>query len=61
MNDEAMGERLVRIETKLDVVLGRVDDHEPRLRKLERWMWLVSGAAGVAGGYVGQLLPVAGG
>lgn len=37
------GERLVRIETKLDVLIGQHDaitgDHEKRLRALERWRY----------------------
>lgn len=37
------GERLVRIETKLDVLIGQhaniSDDHEKRLRTLERWRY----------------------
>lgn len=57
-NDEGVGERLARIETKLDSALGRLDDHEPRIRKLERIVWIGAGLAGAAGGYLGQLLPV---
>lgn len=33
------GERLVRIETKLDAVLTNDKDKEKRLRSLERWRW----------------------
>lgn len=37
------GERLVRIETKLDVLIKQhtttSDDHEKRLRGLERWRY----------------------
>ncbi|MFG3137711.1 hypothetical protein [Streptomyces sp. NPDC048211] len=32
---ETVGERLVRIETKLDTLLQHAMDHEQRLRKLE--------------------------
>ena len=40
-----MVERLSKIETKLD----RVEDHETRLRKLERMVWIAAGAGAVAG------------
>jgi hypothetical protein len=31
--------RLARIETKLDAALSRADDHEGRIRSLERARW----------------------
>jgi hypothetical protein len=34
-----IGERLARIETKLDAVLTSDTDKEKRLRSLERWKW----------------------
>ncbi len=42
-------EMLTRIETKLDIAIGRLDDHEKRLRSLEgkaghRWETLLSDA-----------------
>lgn len=68
-------ERLIRIETKLDVVRedqtdqehrlralevdnapGGHADHETRIRRLERSMWLIAGAAAAGGGVAGQLL-----
>lgn len=42
------GERLVRIETKLDIALKTHEDHEDRLRSIERKVWSVSGAMGLA-------------
>ncbi len=54
-------------ETRLRALEHRVDpgesdgarhareDHEKRLRRVERWMWAVSGAAAVLGGAVGSL------
>lgn len=48
-------DRLTRIETKLDVANGRVDDHETRLRKLERAVWLAAGFATAGGGVLGTL------
>lgn len=40
-----MIERLSRLEAKLD----RVDDHESRIRKLERMIWVAAGAGAVLG------------
>lgn len=39
--------RLVRIETKLDSALSRGDDHEKRIRQLERIGALVIAAGGI--------------
>lgn len=68
-------ERLIRIETKQDITLQKVDDqenriraleqdntpgghadHESRIRRLERSMWLIAGAAAAGGGVAGQLV-----
>lgn len=48
-------DRLVRIETKLDSQLTRSEDHEGRIRRLERAVWVASGAAATAGGVVGSI------
>jgi hypothetical protein len=53
----ALIERLVRIETKLDQSNRTHDDHETRIRKLERALWLVAGAGLVGGGVAGQVVP----
>lgn len=47
---EEIGERLARIETKLDTALTNDKDKEKRLRSLERWRWShgVSAAAFLA-------------
>lgn len=37
-------EQLTRMETKLDTMLSRVEDHENRLRTNERVAWWGSGA-----------------
>ena len=62
---------LTRIETKLDTALSDLEDHEirirnvesnnhidheSRLRKLERALWLSAGAAAAAGGGIGASL-----
>lgn len=40
LSDETAEVRLARIETKLDsIVKWLVDDHEQRLRKLEKWRY----------------------
>jgi len=49
-------ERLARIETKLDNAISRSDDHETRIRRLERALWLVTGAAAVGGGALGSII-----
>jgi predicted component of type VI protein secretion system len=49
MSSGEMARSLHRIETKLD---RAIDDHEQRLRRVERWMWTSLGLAslGAAGG-----------
>lgn len=49
-------ERLVRIETKLDMMVPTNADHEARIRSLEKYKWLLVGAAGALGGGVSTLL-----
>ncbi|GAB3812061.1 hypothetical protein [Kribbella italica] len=55
-DDFAQFERLVRIETKLDLSNTNHQDHETRIRRLERSMWLIAGAAAAGGGIAGQLV-----
>lgn len=38
-------ERLARIETKIDALLGKDDDHETRIRVLEQWKARLTGIA----------------
>ncbi|MEU9888678.1 hypothetical protein [Sphaerisporangium sp. NPDC051011] len=54
--DREVLDRLVRIETKLDMAINRGDDHETRLRKLERLVWIAAGAAATGGGVVGAIV-----
>lgn len=65
-------QRMVRVETKLDVANTRLDahearlitlersipdaDHEARIRKLERAIWIASGTALAGGGVLGSVL-----
>lgn len=55
-----LSERLTRLETKLDLVITRLvdghGDHEIRIRRLERVVWVASGGAAALGGGVGALL-----
>lgn len=54
-------DRLISIELKLDAVINRGDDHETRIRRLERAVWIAAGAAMAGGGVLGaiasQILP----
>jgi hypothetical protein len=56
---ESQIERLVRIETKLDglvhTLMAKLDDHEMRLRALERKLWLAAGVALAGGGTLGTV------
>ena len=65
MDDTTLIERLVKIETKLDMFLASQEahhaDHESRLRRLERWKLLSMGAAAAVGGAAGKLVPLIGG
>jgi len=60
------GERLARIETKLDDGFGRlfgngqpgvVEKHESRIGALERWQWHILGGAVAAWALAGWLAP----
>ena len=37
--EQDMFESIARIETKLDTVIERQDDHETRIRANEQWRW----------------------
>ena len=49
-------QRLVRIETLLELTTKQNSDFEARIRKLERWQWLATGLAGGIGGVLGQAI-----
>lgn len=64
--DTTVAERLVSLETKLDILLQqinpKIEDHESRLRKVEAKLWLLAGACATGGGVVGGFLgPLLGG
>lgn len=46
---------LIRIDTKVQDALARQDDHENRIRALERRVLVAAGAAAAAGGVAGRL------
>ena len=47
---------LTRIETKLDTVLTGHEDHEKRIRSLERAVWIAAGGAGTVSAIVTNFL-----
>jgi hypothetical protein len=62
----SLDERLVRIETKQDAILSRIEfihsdikDHENRLRDLERSHWKIatfSGTIGAVAGFIAGII-----
>lgn len=58
-DDTEIRERLARIETKLDRIIdgpAGLDDHEKRLRRIEKWMFILTGAAATAGSSAGVIV-----
>lgn len=55
--DAALVSFLTRVEVKLDAALTRGDDHESRIRSLERKVFVAAGAATILGGAVGSIAP----
>lgn len=55
MGDD-VGERLARIEVKLDQSLTQHGDYETRIRRLERALWTATGFAAAVGGTVGAVV-----
>lgn len=47
-------DRLARIETKLDAALKTKDDHETRLRSVERKQWLYAGGVAAVSAYLSR-------
>jgi len=47
---------LIAMNTKLDVMLTSVSDHEVRMRRLERWFWVAAGMAAASGAGVSALV-----
>jgi len=53
---ESDRDRLVRIETKLDAYLPVQQDHELRIRALEKARWIIAGVAAAGGGAAGGVI-----
>lgn len=44
------------IKTKLENLTSKTDDHESRIRSLERRVWAAGGAGGAIGGFLTYLI-----
>jgi hypothetical protein len=55
-DDVTSVERLARIETKIDMWHNAANDHETRLRCLERLMWVAVGISMAGGSGLSQWL-----
>lgn len=49
MAEKSDHDLLVEMNTKLDVMVNNVGDHEKRIRKVERLLWQATGAASFLG------------
>jgi hypothetical protein len=47
--EEEVLQRLARIETYVEIAPVKFEDHEKRLRAVEKRQWMIAGAAGVFG------------
>jgi hypothetical protein len=56
MSDLEHAETLGRIETKLDLVLKVKDDHENRLRSVEKGNWISGSLSTIATGLMAAVL-----
>jgi hypothetical protein len=52
LNDDG-GERVARIEVRLEQAVAQQADHESRVRRLERALWTAVGFAAAFGGLIG--------
>jgi len=59
VHEDGIRSALERIETKLDILVGRVEDHEFRVRGLERLKYIATGVWMVLGAVVAWLAQVA--
>ena len=48
--------KLLDVEDKVDPLPVKVEDHEVRLRAIEKYLWIWIGASGVLGAGLGQIL-----
>ena len=56
MTIEDLAVVVARIEAKLDVAISKGDDHETRIRALERKVWMAAGFAAAGGAGLSQFL-----
>ena len=49
---------LLRIDTKMDLVISCQGDHEIRLRALERWQWKATGITAGVSALIGSVMGV---
>lgn len=49
-------DKLLHLEEKLAPLPRKVDDHEVRIRAIEKYLWIWIGASGVLGAGAGQLI-----
>ncbi|WP_159795621.1 hypothetical protein [Puerhibacterium puerhi] len=49
-------ERVIRIEGQLKELNDSRDDHEARIRNIERRLWIIAGASMVGGAGLGEVL-----
>jgi prolipoprotein diacylglyceryltransferase len=47
---------LTRIDERLGIYITVQSDHEIRMRRMERFMWGMTGGAAVGGGIIGALI-----
>lgn len=47
---------VLELKTELSGLPRKVDDHEIRIRAIEKYLWVWIGAAGVGGAGVGQII-----
>lgn len=52
---ELLALTVARIEVKLDQALAQHADHETRIRRLERALWMAAGAGLAGGGVAGAI------
>lgn len=49
---------LAEMTSRLSVVLSTLEDHERRMRGLERWRWMVAGICAASGVLTGTVITV---